>query len=203
MTTDTNDYSDLPTTRDELGFAPAAQALTRIVQDTAIADTPLTLGIYGAWGSGKISLMQMMLSGLDPQHVLPVWFDAWRYAQSETLWRALLLAIVEELRLSTTRPPGLLRNRRFTRAIACISPCPRIGLSTYIVCRLGASKPVSYMSRTITTLKVSCGSRKQLASASRRGLLGMCGCQSGGSEAEPVITSFVRDDGVKVCPGWE
>ena len=49
------------------------------------------------------------------------------------------------------RPPGLSLNTRLTRAIACISPCPRIGLSTYIVCRLGASKPVSHMSRTSTT----------------------------------------------------
>ena len=30
-------------------------------------------------------------------------------------------------------------------------PWPRIGLSTYMVCRLGASKPVSHMSRTSTT----------------------------------------------------
>ena len=46
--------------------------------------------------------------------------------------------------------------------MACISPCPRIGLSTYIVCRLGASKPVSHMSRTITIWNGSFGSRKRL-----------------------------------------
>ena len=74
--------------------------------------------------------------------------------------------------------------------MACISPWPRIGLSTYIVCRLGASKPVSHMSRTITILNGSVGSRKRLASASRRGLLRMCGCQSSGSDAEPVITTL-------------
>ena len=79
---------------------------------------------------------------------------------------------------------------RLTRAMACISPCPRIGLSTYIVCRHGASKPVSHMSRTITSLNGSFGSLKRLASASRRGLLRMCGCQSSGSEAEPVITTL-------------
>src|SRR5262249_20157986 len=29
---------------------------------------------------------------------IPVWFDAWRYAQSDALWRALLLSVVEGLR---------------------------------------------------------------------------------------------------------
>ena len=61
-----------------------------------------------------------------------------------------------------------------------MSPWPRIGLSTYMVWRLGASKPVSHMSRTSTTPSASPGSRKRLASASRRGLLRMCSCQSGG-----------------------
>jgi hypothetical protein len=74
--------------------------------------------------------------------------------------------------------------------MACISPCPRIGLSTYIVCRLGASKPVSHMSRTITMRNGSFASRKRAASTSRRGLLRMCGCHSSGSEAEPVITTL-------------
>lgn len=48
MTTVPPGYSDLPATQDELGFAPSAAAL---------ADTPLTVGIYGPWGSGKTSMM--------------------------------------------------------------------------------------------------------------------------------------------------
>jgi hypothetical protein len=43
---------------------------------------------------------------------------------------------------------------RFTRAIACIRLCPFIGLSIYSVCKLGASKPVSHISRTITNLSL-------------------------------------------------
>jgi len=49
--------------------------------------------------------------------------------------------------------------------MACISPCPRIGLSRYIVCRLGASKPVSHMSRTSTIWNGSAASLKRPASA--------------------------------------
>lgn len=66
-----------------------------------------------------------------------------------------------------------------------------MGLSTYIVARLGASNPVSHMSRTSTIRSGSAASRKRLASASRRGLLRMCGCQSAGSEAEPVMTILI------------
>ena len=83
------------------------------------------------------------------------------------------------------------RKTRFTRAIACMSPWPCIGLSTYIVCRLGASKPVSHMSRTMTMRNGSAGSRKRRASASRRDLLRMCGCHSSGSDAEPVMTTLI------------
>jgi hypothetical protein len=42
---------------------------------------------------------------------------------------------------------------RFTRAMACMRLCSRIGLSTYMVERQGASNPVSHISRTITILK--------------------------------------------------
>src|SRR5262252_8835496 len=75
--------------------------------------------------------------------------------------------------------------------MACISPWPRIGLSTYIVCSEGASKPVSHMSRTSTIRSGSAASRNRFARASRRDLLRMCGCQSAGSDAEPVITTLI------------
>lgn len=91
-------YGDLPATTDELGFTPSATALTEIVQGATLGDTPLTMGIYGEWGSGKTSLMRMVLDRLDHNRCATVWFDAWRYAQQETLWRALLLSVVEALR---------------------------------------------------------------------------------------------------------
>lgn len=92
-------YSDLPATEDELNFLPAVNAMTRIIEGATRKSTPLTIGIYGAWGSGKTSIMQMILQKLDPNKCIPVWFDAWRYSQSDALWRALLFSVVEELRL--------------------------------------------------------------------------------------------------------
>lgn len=107
-------YGDLPATHDELGFTPSAEALATIVQGADLADTPLTVGIYGPWGSGKTSMMQMMYRLLSdptkPQpEVLPIWFDAWRYAQNDVLWRALLVSIVEEIRIRVLDDPERLR----------------------------------------------------------------------------------------------
>ncbi len=90
-------YSDHPTIHDELGFAPTTEALLSIINGLALEDTPLTIGIFGPWGSGKTSQMHMLLDGLDTK-CIPIWFDAWRYAQSDALWRALLLSVVEEIR---------------------------------------------------------------------------------------------------------
>ena len=102
-------YSDLPATSDELGFMPSAAALAQIIQDAELADTPLTVGIYGPWGSGKTSMMQMIIGRLDDTRCTTVWFDAWRYAQQESLWRALLLQVVESLRLLIERDTAWLQ----------------------------------------------------------------------------------------------
>ena len=86
---------------------------------------------------------------------------------------------------------GLSRKVRLTRAMACIRVAPRIGLSTYMVCIEGESKPVSHMSRTITISSGSSGSLARDFSAQRL-LGGMCGCNAAASAAEPVITTFIR-----------
>lgn len=60
--------SDMPAQtlkQDKLGFAIYVRAFRDFIasQDTS---TPLTIGIYGAWGSGKSSLMHMIKNELDP-----------------------------------------------------------------------------------------------------------------------------------------
>lgn len=98
MKPDQQRYSDQPTIHDELGFAPSTKALVKIINGLSLADTPLTIGIFGPWGSGKTSQMRMILDGLDTMQYIPIWFDAWRYAQADALWRALLVSVVESIR---------------------------------------------------------------------------------------------------------
>jgi formylglycine-generating enzyme required for sulfatase activity len=76
--------------------------------------TPLTMGLFGSWGSGKTSLMTMLrhrvarsdTATASPTH-RTVWFNAWKYNQEDALWRALLLVLLDDLEqaLRTDPPP--------------------------------------------------------------------------------------------------
>jgi hypothetical protein len=83
-------------------------------------DTPMTIGVYGRWGSGKTSVMKLLKARL-PTGSRSVWFEAWRYgSDAQTLWRALVSAVAEALRQgdSDRRVNDLLdslfRTHRFT-----------------------------------------------------------------------------------------
>ena len=51
-------WSDQETTRDCLGFETYVESLASVCLAEDIA--PLTLGVFGSWGSGKTSLMKML-----------------------------------------------------------------------------------------------------------------------------------------------
>lgn len=89
--------------QDHLGRDAIARALHTVVSRNPVADAALVVGVFGAWGAGKSSLMALLRRRVEADgkpHVL--WFEAWRYArQDEELWRALLLALVEALREDT------------------------------------------------------------------------------------------------------
>ena len=65
--------------------------------------TPLTIGVFGTWGSGKTSLMRMVKQKL-PADFRVAWFDAWKYEKEETVWRALLLQVLAALRAGIPKP---------------------------------------------------------------------------------------------------
>ncbi|GAB4428793.1 MAG: hypothetical protein Kow0031_09140 [Anaerolineae bacterium] len=82
---------------DHLDFSEYCEVLTRVVSR---ADTPLTVGIFGPWGSGKTSLMHLVRESLKQQQPQPlaVWFNAWKYDQEDALWRALIIQVLAALR---------------------------------------------------------------------------------------------------------
>ena len=82
--------NDQPTERDALDFTPYVETLADIIQT---GNTPLTIGVFGTWGSGKTSLMKMVKKQL-PDNFTVAWFDAWKYDKEETLWRAFLLNVL-------------------------------------------------------------------------------------------------------------
>ncbi len=108
---------DSPAAEDFLGFTPYAETLFSLIHDETTR-TPLTIGIFGSWGSGKTSLMTMIKRRLDDlrrqekrqarkgeivRAHLPVWFNAWLYSSEESLGRALILRVLAELRREVGR----------------------------------------------------------------------------------------------------
>ena len=88
--------NDLPAVKDALDFEPYVATLTGIAASRSL-HTPLTVGVFGTWGSGKTSLMRMVCNSL-PDDFCVAWFDAWKYAHEAALWRALLLQVLATLR---------------------------------------------------------------------------------------------------------
>jgi predicted KAP-like P-loop ATPase len=90
-TTILNDKAVETLKEDALDFTPYVQALADIVMT---GSTPLTIGVFGTWGSGKTSLMRMVKEQVEAQGAVAGWFDAWKYDKEETLWRAFLLSVL-------------------------------------------------------------------------------------------------------------
>ena len=86
--------NDQATEIDALDFTPYVQTLADIA---ATGNTPLTIGVFGTWGSGKTFLMKMVKKHL-PEDFTVAWFDAWKYDKEETLWRAFLLCVLTALK---------------------------------------------------------------------------------------------------------
>jgi predicted KAP-like P-loop ATPase len=88
-------FSDKPTREDSLNFRDYADILADIVR---VCETPMTVGILGEWGSGKTSLMLMIEDRLGQEGIPTIWFNAWKYDKEDSLWRALILRILEGLK---------------------------------------------------------------------------------------------------------
>ena len=86
-------------TDDRLGRADLIRSLSGLLRSDRL-ETPLVVGIYGNWGSGKTTVMRMLERELAQRNdkTLNLWFDAWKYARTEnSLWRALLMAVIDTI----------------------------------------------------------------------------------------------------------
>jgi hypothetical protein len=109
---------DNPTIEDELGFESTAQSVAEIIKNAS--RRPLTIGVFGGWGTGKTSLMQMIEARLKDEGIKTVWFNAWKYSGKEVIWNALIQTIL----LAMKRDPSLVaasRRETFKKRVIGVS----------------------------------------------------------------------------------
>ncbi len=121
-------HSDKPSKIDSLHRQHYVKALAALITHPN-TEIPLTLGIYGPWGSGKSSFMLQLREMISPK-VPSVEFNPWRYSDPSSLWFGLISQIAmaldkqftlwDRLRLLLHKPKGhfdILKKMRI-RALA-------------------------------------------------------------------------------------
>lgn len=92
-------FNDTPSPEDKFHFAAYAQTISDIIA-AKHNETPLTIGIFGSWGTGKTSLMRLIKGNLNKykkdeifRSCRTVWFQAWKYTDEERILASLIEAI--------------------------------------------------------------------------------------------------------------
>lgn len=93
---------DQPTLEDHLNRAGLVESLAQMIEHPE-QETPLTIGLFGHWGTGKSSLMGMLQKRLtedkkDPNaQFLFSWFNCWEYEHSKDIQAGLAQEVVNGL----------------------------------------------------------------------------------------------------------
>ena len=87
-------WSDNETTEDLLGFKVHADLITEVVKDDSLL--PITIGVFGDWGSGKSSILKITKEQLDKldDGTFVLYFNGWLFEGYDDAKAALLESII-------------------------------------------------------------------------------------------------------------
>ncbi|MCB9069559.1 MAG: hypothetical protein H6629_17355 [Calditrichae bacterium] len=99
---------------DQLAFKHTAEVLGRAALYT---ESPITIGVFGDWGSGKTSLMRLMRQVVDDevygeQAAVAVWFNAWQYEREEHLIVPLIATIARDIKKNRSNGRGSAKRQK-------------------------------------------------------------------------------------------
>lgn len=103
---------------DYLEFDHTAKVLARAALHT---ESPITIGVFGNWGSGKTSLMRLMRQvvedeGTGEDAAVAVWFNAWQYEREEHLLVPLIATIARDIKKRQEEWEKLSKNDTVSQA---------------------------------------------------------------------------------------
>ena len=89
-------WSDNETDIDLLGFQVHADLIKSVVTDASLL--PVTVGVFGDWGSGKSSVTKMLERSLqDNDGIATIYFNGWQFEGYDDARSALIYSILIEL----------------------------------------------------------------------------------------------------------
>ena len=83
---------------DQFGFEAHARILCDAVEATV--HLPLTVGVFGPWGTGKSSFLNICRDLLVARGTPAIAFNPWKYDEKEAVWHALIQTILVEIELA-------------------------------------------------------------------------------------------------------
>ncbi|MFG2739397.1 P-loop NTPase fold protein [Streptomyces chartreusis] len=107
---------------DAFGFLAHARVLCDALEGTD--DLPLTVGIFGPWGMGKSSFMNICRDLLRQRGIPAIWFNPWKYDQKDEIWHALIQTVLTEmaidLEMRRRSEAGESKRERLTQTLATV-----------------------------------------------------------------------------------
>lgn len=91
-------WSDNETSEDLLGFKVHADLLIDVIKDDTVL--PITIGVFGDWGSGKSSVLKIIQEEFEQEKnedTLCIYFNGWTFEGYDDAKAALLNSIINEI----------------------------------------------------------------------------------------------------------
>ena len=110
-------WADNETNEDLLGYQVHADLLKEVVLDSTML--PITIGIFGDWGSGKSSLMLLMKESIDQWmkeeadkkgKIAQIQFNSWQFENYEDTKLTLIETVLTEIEKDLKKKQSVIKN---------------------------------------------------------------------------------------------